>query len=1527
MTYREIKKRLTKCENLCSSLKQKDLRQAPVEVRQEVQKQLKVLNENIVTYRSMLLKEEKTYILTPKSGKPSAASLGDDEVEALKDADDIQSIKGADGEEVKEQNDGVTFSIDDTKAIAKKVGKAVAMSLKALGDGVSSMKAHRIEENSFDIYVEYKNNRDDEFAFHIEGDTLHLADFSFDKELVDVGVKPSGEAIVHVEHLANELTKHFKSLSNSVNEVNHSNYTTPKHFDICPGAEALRDELIKGGKSPEELGEWTFLHDELFKLEKAVIKANKADERHIKVANQFKSQIINLSRDLGIQANKIGYLSGHVKKIEDIASKTDGKGNNVTLMSKDISEGPYQTAYVKVSKRDYRKAISIIDQNIDPTYVTTDIVDDDGDGNVIIYFNFREREEGDFDENPGEFIYDVSMDLEAHDITVVDKSHDLDEDAEEDAKNDADYEAGWDDDPRKDEATDFNDPVLMKTRVAKKRHSDFKKLDAYSKSPEGKAAYRAQASAERKEEKAREIVRKLKIKRAQVEREMENDPEIEPQGGPVSDMYGDQLNKIDNAIEKAASVYNKPMDYDTAVGKINEGDGELVTFGYDLDMIQQVVDHLKSKYQEGQDFELHIGRGDNLPNAVTLKNPALKKDYDLNDMLNAAQSDEDRYDAYTEGEDTDQAVGKINEFVGDAWEKRNGILYDKLVKGQGKSDTVEGEILRAVNRIVYRWGNDGDYFWKGYGTETVGPAISYLVNSSMIPQVVQSKFNAWESNNEGENYGIKELEDLLAIALEYIESKDESEYSKNTEDMFNYESEYQDEEEDDYDDYDDYDEEEDEYFQEGSATHDQGGDLDVGHQDDEPSMLKASAFETAEYAAKLVKKLAHYDKHDGEVDFPNWWQKKLILARDYMSAAFHYLDSEEKQPAIDQLALESVSEVSLNKIQKSYDQTISIMKDLAKKYKAGDKSVVDQLKTLTITKKKLEKALDDKISGSGRDQELSINESASRNLDEIFGALGYRQGFDEFIEDNPGCVEAIMEWIGSIPEFTKKLTSEYDPESLERLGFYYFDDDDYDDDDMNEDLSMKIGKVVAIKKYNVAKNQKVPVDVKITDYIKKPGSKDFVEYELKGKKRKVSVDKFKSILADNSKVLKEEMDGGRLFDYFKSKGYDITERRPDGYPPKEGVKGYIVSRGNDRYPQSVVFQHNKDTDEFTISRMSGYRIDQKQAMKAGMREAGRSGAAGMDSYMTDGNYTPVGISAEGLKDIVDHVMGGLDREGQAQSDFYKGRGNTSGTIDEESSEWPKKLTSRYGDEYEFRLVKVMSDRAKYEVVDLESGEVKGTQVYSSPDRLKAAAADLIKPQGGTRSTNLGETKNEATRQDLGMSSSISKRRAKAHLKSPSNDGSKLYGLDKDGKRVHIKSINDVDKFKKFELDADLKEDHSKNPNDKYVVKYSKSNDTYQVWEGDSIVTDFATKERAKAYADRKNKEQGLAEMVRTSSHKKYEELKKRGIAVEYVPKGELNKDKKDLKEEATCCGKCGRVHVKGNCKRPYLKGKSHCRNK
>ena len=162
--------------------------------------------------------------------------------------------------------------------------------------------------------------------------------------------------------------------------------------------------------------------------------------------------------------------------------------------------------------------------------------------------------------------------------------------------------------------------------------------------------------------------------------------------------------------------------------------------------------------------------------------------------------------------------------------------------------------------------------------------------------------------------------------------------------------------------------------------------------------------------------------------------------------------------------------------------------------------------------------------------------------------------------------------------------------------------------------------------------------------------------------------------------INEAMDGGQVFDYFTNKGYVVKERRPDGYPKKEGVEGFQVTDRKDSgrrsdNPQTVIFQYNPSTDQFTISQMSGYKIDQGPAMKAGMKEMGMSSVAGIDSYITDGNYNPVNISAEGLKDIVDHVMGGLSREAKVQKDFYADRGQTSGTIDEKISNAVKeKLT-------------------------------------------------------------------------------------------------------------------------------------------------------------------------------------------------------------------------------------------------------------
>ena len=219
--------------------------------------------------------------------------------------------------------------------------------------------------------------------------------------------------------------------------------------------------------------------------------------------------------------------------------------------------------------------------------------------------------------------------------------------------------------------------------------------------------------------------------------------------------------------------------------------------------------------------------------------------------------------------------------------------------------------------------------------------------------------------------------------------------------------------------------------QEGTEVDTDGGDLDVGHQDDEPDMLKQYAYDIATYAAKLYKQLDKYDKMDGEVDFPNWWQSKLILAKDYISKAQHYLEFEEKQPAIDALALEAnysnvhvpSGDMAINKydkaekykthrvgfsgkdgfddnatdtqakklaksrkmksttaLKKEYDELVGKMKQLAQHYKTAEgekkEKIVAALKQHTARKRELEAALDKAVAGTGVDQELSGTDEA-----------------------------------------------------------------------------------------------------------------------------------------------------------------------------------------------------------------------------------------------------------------------------------------------------------------------------------------------------------------------------------------------------------------------------------------------------------------------------------------------------------------------------------------------------------------------
>jgi len=83
-------------------------------------------------------------------------------------------------------------------------------------------------------------------------------------------------------------------------------------------------------------------------------------------------------------------------------------------------------------------------------------------------------------------------------------------------------------------------------------------------------------------------------------------------------------------------------------------------------------------------------------------------------------------------------------------------------------------------------------------------------------------------------------------------------------------------------------------------------DIDVGHQDDEPAMLKNKLFRAAKMAAMLYKKLDKYDQMPSEVDFPDWWQSKISKSKDMLQAAFDYLDGEEGVQATDAMGEDKV---------------------------------------------------------------------------------------------------------------------------------------------------------------------------------------------------------------------------------------------------------------------------------------------------------------------------------------------------------------------------------------------------------------------------------------------------------------------------------------------------------------------------------------------------------------------------------------------------------------------------------------------
>ena len=93
-------------------------------------------------------------------------------------------------------------------------------------------------------------------------------------------------------------------------------------------------------------------------------------------------------------------------------------------------------------------------------------------------------------------------------------------------------------------------------------------------------------------------------------------------------------------------------------------------------------------------------------------------------------------------------------------------------------------------------------------------------------------------------------------------------------------------------------------------------DLDLGHEDNEPHMIKGDLYNIGKNSMALYRMVDQFDG-PGEVDFPAWWQAKVTKARDYLKGAREYLDYELKKSQIDIAVMEETGTITTDNEEKA----------------------------------------------------------------------------------------------------------------------------------------------------------------------------------------------------------------------------------------------------------------------------------------------------------------------------------------------------------------------------------------------------------------------------------------------------------------------------------------------------------------------------------------------------------------------------------------------------------------------------------
>lgn len=144
-------------------------------------------------------------------------------------------------------------------------------------------------------------------------------------------------------------------------------------------------------------------------------------------------------------------------------------------------------------------------------------------------------------------------------------------------------------------------------------------------------------------------------------------------------------------------------------------------------------------------------------------------------------SEQDAIDEFNKQEYT-----KINDKFGkldalECWE----LLFAELVPPSDNCDTVEGEMIRAIGKIEYRYYNDGDLFYQDYGIETAGGAAMFLKEHKTYNLDLDRAIDSIVEHQERDENYAQLVEEMKSCVLVHIIMK-KGKYTPNTEDMFDY---------------------------------------------------------------------------------------------------------------------------------------------------------------------------------------------------------------------------------------------------------------------------------------------------------------------------------------------------------------------------------------------------------------------------------------------------------------------------------------------------------------------------------------------------------------------------------------------------------------------------------------------------------------------------------------------------------------------------------------------------------------------